>query len=239
MVDGIIVLSESSRIQILKHHPKLREIPHVVTRLGHFRDEYPPIPGKKAARHSLGLQPSDFVFLNFGQIRPYKNVPHLLKTFRSCKSSTLRLIVAGKPINTELKDEIIGAAGGDSRILLDLKFVDNEMLVNYLAAADLVVLPFSQILNSASVMLSLSFARRVLVPRTAAFNELRQDVGGNWILTYDKVLKKTDLELAYEAAEVAGLPNLSDYEWPLIGSRTAGFFWKLARSSSRLGHRIE
>ena len=54
----------------------------------------------------------------------------------------------------------------------------------FFSAADLVVLPFSDIMHSGSAILALSFNKPVLVPARGALPELQTRVGAAWVQTY-------------------------------------------------------
>src|SRR5690606_36127483 len=64
----------------------------------------------------------------------------------------------------------------------------------YFRAADLVVLPYREILNSGTALLALSFDRPVLLPEAGAGDELTRRVGSEWVCTYEHELSATDIE---------------------------------------------
>jgi hypothetical protein len=69
-----------------------------------------------------------------------------------------------------------------------------------IGAADLVALPYAELLNSGVALLALSFDRPVLVPATGAMADLRDAVGPAWVRTYDGALTPDVLAAALAAA---------------------------------------
>jgi glycosyltransferase involved in cell wall biosynthesis len=97
----------------------------------------------------------------------------------------------------------------------------------YLRAADLVVLPFKEITNSASALLALSFDRPVLVPARGAMGELQTVAGRDWVSTYEGDLTPRILADALDWALQRprdGSPHLEALEWPLIARQTLALY---------------
>jgi beta-1,4-mannosyltransferase len=184
-MDGFIALTEVGKEMTLARFPALRGRPCFVIPHGPFREVYTDQLSLAEARARLDLPANARVIVSLGQIRPYKNLPHLIRTFRQLPDADYRLVVAGRPATPELAEEVVAAAGGDPRIRLALDFVPEEAVQVYLRAADLVVLPYREILNSGSSILALSFARPVLVPAQGALLELQGRMGREWVHTYE------------------------------------------------------
>jgi len=183
-LSGFIALSAMGKELSEARHPGLRRIPGFVVPHGHYRGAYPDSVSRAEARSRLGL-PADAPVLAFlGSIRTYKNVPHLIETFRRLPDGTARLLVAGWPFDEAVRESVERAADGEARIRLVLEFVPEEEIQVYLRAADLVVLPFRDTLNSGSALLALSFDCPILVPRIGAVAELEEEIGAEWVLGY-------------------------------------------------------
>ena len=228
LVDGIILLTEASRSEIIDRYPMLKSLPYTVARLGHYRHLNTGEVDRSAARAALGIGDHNFAFLYFGQIRPYKNVPGLVSCFRQLEGDRYRLIIAGATIDEAVGAELVRASQDDTRIMLDLRFVPEERLIEYVVAADCVVLPFSQILNSGSALFALSFERPVLTIATPSFAEVAALVGKKWLRTYEGSLTKEILADAARRHAPAEAPDLTEFEWEIVGGNTAEFFHRLA-----------
>jgi glycosyltransferase involved in cell wall biosynthesis len=175
------------------------------------------------ARRRLGIPDNVPSLLFFGQMRRYKNVDGLLEAFRSWDCPEAVLTVAGRANNHAYRAELVNAAARDPRVRMQSDYISNDAVSELFAAADLVVLPFRRILNSGSVMLALSFARPVLVPRTAVFEELSRVVGPFWVRCFDPPLSSGDIDNAVAAAghhRSHTTPDLTLFEWHTISQAT-------------------
>ncbi len=169
---------------------------------------------------------TDLVFLYFGMIRPYKNVPTLIETFRELEAQDVHLDVVGSPWSEELAAEIRAAAGDDDRITLELSFVPDEDVADYFERADAVVLPFDRVLTSGSAILAMTFGRPVVAPAYGCLPELLGEFGG---ILYDET---TDRALYRALEKASGDPELlarmgarnrrvaTHLDWASIGERT-------------------
>jgi glycosyltransferase involved in cell wall biosynthesis len=237
-LSGYFALSDSSRRLAEATHPALRRVRAFVTPHGHYRGEYPDSLSAAAARAALGLSPSQRVFLHLGQIRPYKNVPALIRLFRQTSAPDDVLLVTGSCADPALRREVESAAAGDPRVRTILRFVPAEQVQTYLRAADLVVLPYVHILNSGSLLLALSFDRPVLAPAQGSIPELAQVVGPPWVMIYPGELDAPVLQAAMDRArqidpaQIEALhQRLEAFSWPAIAERTAAAYRELVAAS--------
>jgi glycosyltransferase involved in cell wall biosynthesis len=192
--------------------------------IGHFRDSYPNTVRRDEARRALGLAHDARVILFLGFIRPYKNVVRLVEAFRGLPGDDLVLLVAGKPYAPELGEEIERAAAPDPRVRTTLEFVAHDRMQVLFAAADLVALPYREILNSAAALLALSFDRPLLVPALGAMGELQARVGGEWVRTFTGELDSGELGAALEWARAgvrAPRAPLDALGWDELSRQTA------------------
>lgn len=222
-LDGYIALSEGGRRAVLAAHPALAERPGFVIPHGHYRGAYPDTVSRAAARQALALPAGARTVLWLGQIRPYKNLTGLIDAFRLLPASDLRLLVAGRPVSRDLARQVRALAADDWRVRLHLNFVPPEEMQLYLRAADLVVLPYREILNSGSAILALSFARPILVPVRGALAELSREVGPGWVRTYHGDLAPAHLSAALDWALAAprDAPQLfQQLSWERIARQT-------------------
>lgn len=183
-IDGYINLSEAGKAAAEERFPLLKKCSGFTVPHGHYREVYPNEVNRTCARSTLGIAQGCRVLVFLGQIRPYKNVPHLIRVFRELSDPNLVLVVAGKPYESETHTEVLEATASDPRVKLFLKFVSDKDIQLYLNAADLVVLPFRDVLNSGSALLALSYNCPVLVPAKGAMSELQAQVGEAWVKTF-------------------------------------------------------
>lgn len=231
-VDGFISLSATANELVMDRYPALRKVPSLLTPHGHYRDVYPNYVTKNEARKRLNIEnPQAKVILFFGAIRSYKNIPLLIRTFRSMEERNTVLLIAGKIIHPKLEKEIIEIAAYDQeRIRLHFKFIPEEDIQIYFNAADLVVLPYAVILNSGSALLALSYNVPVFAPSKGSFKDLQMLLGKEWVRTYSGELSSEELsfhlDYVSENMTSAYLP-LEKIAWNEIALRTLKFYESL------------
>lgn len=222
-IDGYIALSPSGAVLAAERYPALADRRGFVVPHGHYRGIYPNSVASREARAELEIAGAETVVAFFGRIRPYKNVPHLIRVFRTSPDTHRILIVAGKITSDQLRSQVIEAVAGDPRVRLFLDFVPNDEVQLFLNAADLVVLPFTEILNSGSALLALSFDRPVLLPDRGAMSELQAEVGKAWVRTFDGELDADVLDRAVHWARNAnrtGSAPLDRLSWREVARST-------------------
>jgi beta-1,4-mannosyltransferase len=229
-VDAVICLSERSRTLALERYPVLVGRPAHLAPHGHYRDAYPRTLSREAARRRLALPTEVTLLLHFGLLRPYKNVPHLIRTFRALQAPGTVLLIAGKPFDATVEREIRDAARGASDLRLDLRAIPSGEVELFFAASDLVVLPYRRILNSGAVLLALTFERPVLVPDLGSMPELQQAFGTDWMRLYAGDLTAAELAAASDWARAARRAELDlrAFDWRTIALRTRAIYEGLA-----------
>jgi beta-1,4-mannosyltransferase len=228
-VDAVIHPSAAGQQAVEAQYPELASRPHALVPLGHFRGTYPDAISRDEARASLDIPARARVIAFLGLVRPYKNVPHLIRTHRALPASAgdVVLLIDGAPQSRELAAEIRAAAGDDPNVRLTLDHIPDQDVQRYFRAADLVVLPFKEITNSASAVLALSFDRPILVPARGAMGELQAVVGRDWVRTYEGELTPEELASALDWAvrrPPDRPPHLEALEWAVIARQTLSVY---------------
>ena len=160
----------------------------------------------------------------FGKIRRYKNVESLIAAFRAMPklNPTPTLRVVGNPTTQRLADALRAMADGDERITLRFEHVDDPDLVAEVGEASIVVLPYSEMHNSGSVLAALSMSRPVLVPDNEFNRALGDEVGAEWVLRYPGALTPAHVHDALRhvgGRDVMGHPDLTRREWDSAGQK--------------------
>ena len=232
-LSGFIALSRYGRAVAEERFPSLAETPGFVVPHGHYREEYPRGIDRLEARRTLGIDHEARVILFFGRVRPYKGIMELIRAFSLLAGRDLALCIAGAPASRPFGGRVRSAAGHDARIHAHLGFVPRDKAQIFFAAADLVVLPYLEVLNSGAAMLALSFDRPVLLPRRGALVELQGQVGREWVETFADDLTHEKLGSAISWALSADRPQtapLHGFEWPGIGRKTAHAYHHLLKT---------
>jgi beta-1,4-mannosyltransferase len=234
-LDGFLSLSEEGLNAARERFPGLRKLPGLVVPHGHYRGQYPDTVERRAARERLGIHPEAVVITHVGRIREYKNVPLLVRTFRSLPDQRAVLLVAGDVNGAPLRREIDSAVADDPRVKMVLELVPEPEMQLYLKAADLVVLPYADILHSGSAILALSFDRPVLIPSRGAMRELHDQIGGDWVRTFDGELSRGILEDAIDWALETPRPArapLDRLEWDEIARSTVDAYMQVREAAT-------
>jgi len=130
------------------------------------------------ARTRLGLRPDDRVLLFFGQIAPYKGLDSLVDavTRLSGGDEHLRLVIAGKIKQgwgqywSDVKSAIADAGIG-GRIVEHVRFIADDEIEQYYAAADALVLPYTHIFQSGVLFMAYSFGLPVIATDVGSLKE--------------------------------------------------------------------
>lgn len=230
-VSGLIFLSEASRAAYLDDSPWASEIPSVVTPHGRYGRTFLPHETREATRTALGV-PSDQCLLAFvGRMEPYKRPDRLVEAFMDlAPRAGTKLLLAGKWPEGDFGRRLRGLARSED-VLIEDSWLSNERMAELLAAADLVVYPYDQILNSGSVVLPLEFGTRVVAPGMGSIPEMASAVGEGWITTYEGDLDAEVLRRAILAGRPPAGPDLRALEWEAIAPTTLDFMRSLLRST--------
>lgn len=233
LLDGVIVLT-SSHIGLLRSaSPAFVNMRFKITPHPHYRAVYPDVMTRKQARAAIGLEQDAEVVLFLGSLRPYKGVEALIQTFTSWKNPDARLLIAGKlDGSSDYNVNIQRGLQSDERIHARLELIPDDQLQMYLRGADIFVAPFSDVTNSGSVLLALSFDCPILVPDLPLFKELQSCVGTDWVQLLEMPLDPMKLQRALR--EVRALPqgrtaNLEQFGWDRIAFSTYEFLAEVAR----------
>ena len=228
-LDGYICLSKAARSIALVNYPVLSKKRGAVIFHADYRGYYKDRISRDEARKRLSIPADVLVMTYFGRIRRYKNTLNLIEAFngyRNHNDGTVLLIV-GKPDHTGTADKIRRSTLGDSKIITKLEFIADDKVQVLMNASDLLVFPYSSILNSGSIMLALSFAKPVLAPNLGSIPEIRDKVGDDWIYMYDGEIDSSVITKSVkwlEERNAGETPNLSAFEWPVVAGQTAEFY---------------
>src|SRR5690606_10250440 len=109
----------------------------------------------------------------------------------------------------------------------------DEMVADFFAASDVVVLPFRNILNSGSLILALSFNRPVVAPAIGSLTELQEMTGPQWVRLYEgefdqSVLRREIDNLKAGPSQQHDICDLGALSWDKIGADTFAFYRSLS-----------
>ncbi len=150
-------------------------IPH-----GNYIEYYENKINKIQARKRLHLDKNAFVLLFFGEIKFYKGIDELLKTFLDLAGDykNSQLLVVGKVYEEQIEKLLKKYKSKlKDHLQLFLQYIPDSEIQYYMNAADIVVYPFRKITTSGSVLLALSFGKPIIYPLIGSLKELPDNIG--------------------------------------------------------------
>src|SRR5262249_42554935 len=135
---------------------------------------------RQEAKQRLGLCDYELAALFFGQIAPYKGLEYLISALPEIAKHDpgFRLLIAGKVKKGsepywERVQHILAAEGVGERTVMRIEHIPDEDIEVYFKAADLLVVPYTQIYQSGVPFLGYSFGVPVIA---ADVGSLREDI---------------------------------------------------------------
>ena len=159
IVTDVHLLSAAGTDEVLAAHPPLTRARRHVVPHGDFRALVPAPPGRDEARRAIGVDHDEPLIVTFGALKAYKGTGDLLRAWERRSDPDLGLIVAGRVLDPALDEQLERSAQRDARLDVRSGFLSQDDLVDVIAAADAVVLPYRAVLNSSSAMLALAWRR--------------------------------------------------------------------------------
>lgn len=222
--DKLIVHTNSAKQKVketfkIRRESCIKIIPH-----GNYIVYYENVVNKVQARNQLQLNTEDMIFLCFGLIRIYKDNPELIEAFKKLNVPRAKLLIVGKPCNNEIADEIREKCDMDKNIKLVFEFIPDDEIQVYMNAADVVVLPYRDILTSGAVMLAISFGKSVIAPAIGGIPDIL-DVKGSFLfdpLESNGLVKSMQFALNADLIKM-GKHNFQlaqKFQWSAIGKQT-------------------
>lgn len=230
LYDRLIVHCAFAREAIIRtyklpdhYRKKIHVVPH-----GSYIDTYENSLSRQESRAMLGLGERDIVLLYFGTIRPYKGVLRMTETFRKLQNPLVRLLIVGEPKSEAIKKELLKHCESDGRIRTFLKYVPATEVQIYMNAADVVVLPFQDILTSGSTLLAMSFGKPVIAPRIGCIPEVLDNRGA---FLYDHNGEEGILKAIHQvfSANLAAMGKHNYckaklFDWNMIAQKTCALY---------------
>ena len=122
---------------------------------------------REAARGLLGLEDDEVLLLAFGAIRPYKGFDRLVRLLPKLTADTglrLRVMVAGPTMGSIDNSKLLVVVEITEGASISTNPIPDEHVQVMFKSADVVVLPYRQVLNSGVLMLGLTFGCRSVAP---------------------------------------------------------------------------
>lgn len=172
--DGFIVHSGQDMKDLHSIFPGLP--PHAVRKT--VLPEFTVFPrqgiSKDKARKQLGVRGK--VILFFGLVRKYKGLMDLIEALALTKTNDLTCLVVGEFYDKKVKYvSRVEALGLEDRVRMIDRYVPNEDVEPFFAAADAVILPYKSATQSAIVQMAFRFERPVVATSVGGLPESIDD----------------------------------------------------------------
>jgi D-inositol-3-phosphate glycosyltransferase len=215
-VDTFVAQSQSVAEELARFRPgaPLWQVPHPVYSI------FGAAPDRREARERLGVRARE-VALFFGFIRRYKGLLTLFEAVaRIPAARDFQLLVGGEfyedpaPYRTAIAE-----LGLEDRVVLHDRYVPNEEVGDFFAAANLVVLPYLSATQSGIVQIAFHYDRPVLTTRVGGLPEVVEDgVVGDIVPPGDpEALARALLDYFEEGKEARYSPRVAEakkrYSW--------------------------
>lgn len=142
------------------------------------------LPDREQARSRLGLDGEEAVFLFFGLVREYKGLDVLLDALAMLpRQRGWTCLVAGEfyesrePYEVRIRDLDLA-----DRVRIEDRYIPNNEVPLYFAAADLTVLPYRHATQSGVAALSFALNRPVLTTNVGALPEMITPGENGWLV---------------------------------------------------------
>ncbi|MFB6225472.1 MAG: glycosyltransferase, partial [Candidatus Paceibacteria bacterium] len=172
-VDAITVASNNGEqiIRDLFHIPDEQNI--YTIHHGNYIDVYEDNIDSEEARSRIGVNQNEFVYLYFGSIRAYKGIPELINAYLQLDSAgESHLLIVGNARHEESVQTAIETAKHACDITIIPEYISDNELQIYFNAANVVVLPFRDVLTSGSVILAMGFGCPLVVPNIGCIPDI-------------------------------------------------------------------
>jgi glycosyltransferase involved in cell wall biosynthesis len=120
----------------------------------------------------------------------------------------------------------------NKNIFLELKFIEDDEIEIYMKAADVMVLPYRDIMNSGSAILGMSFGKVVIAPRLGCIPEIITGEGGILYDPKDKNGLLDAMKFALSSKDKISAMGMSNYElakkldWEGVAQSTARIYMR-------------
>lgn len=148
---------------------KTKMIPH-----GHMID-YVQVEDKRVSRDKLEIPQDKIVFLFFGQIKKVKGVDILLKAVVKLKEKypNAYTVIAGSVWKSDFTEcqKIIDSNNLVQCLRTDIRYIPDEEVKYYYSAADVCVLPYTDVYQSGVIQLAYGYKKAVVSTTLPAFTQ--------------------------------------------------------------------
>lgn len=215
LADKIILQAPSNVKRFAELFPesasKTEMIPH-----GHMID-YVQVEDKNVSRDKLGIPKDKIVFLFFGQIKKVKGVDILLNAVVKLKEKypNAYTVIAGSVWKADYTEcqKIIDTNNLATCLKTDIRYISDDEVKYYYSAADVCVLPYTDVYQSGVIQLAYGYKKAVIATTLPAFTQfVKENETGFLACPGDSSDLEHAMELAIENKDRLGEMGCKGYE---------------------------
>jgi glycosyltransferase involved in cell wall biosynthesis len=199
---------------------------------------------KEAARQRVGVPRGKKVILFFGLIKRYKGLEYLVEAFEEVRErvkDAFLLIVgdvyAGDPEGHRYYTQLIDGLRRRQDVLCVASYVPVETVGQYLAAADVVVLPYARTYQSGVLLAAYAAGRPVIATDTGGLSEVVEEGRSGLVVPPEnaKALAVAIVDILADSERLTAMGERARqlatavYGWDGIASRTIELYQSVAR----------
>lgn len=229
--DGFTHRSITSLEEFNTSYPNLTDRPSVIIPAGintYFRNEI----SRADARQKLGLSEDEQVILSFGSIRAFEELEQVVRGFHKADVPRKKLIISAMvtPYKQNLRKRLYETRFHFSPNIQcyfeKIPADDVQVLMN---AADIVIIPRVQVLNSANIQLGFGFGKVVVGPDDGVVGEILRTTGNPVFHPNepDSVAQAIESALQLNKEGVGEQNRLyaqANWDWDIIAAKHVDFF---------------
>jgi len=229
-IASICIVHNSVCVDIISKNYKLPVSKITVIPHGHYRRVYSPAIEQIEARQQLDLPINGKLYLHLGILQPYKGLENLLNVWQAnqLSLSDACLMIAGRFYDQKYLETLQSLTTKTSGAILHPYFIPKESVHLYFSAADIIILPYTNILTSGSIILAMSYGKPIIAPRLGSIPETLKSA--DWLL-YDPT-NPQGLSDSLQKSLTSSLEDLGNLtidacnrlDWESIGLKTAQCF---------------
>jgi len=201
---------------------------------GNYVEKYPNVVSKSIAREYLRLPQDSKIYLCFGLIRKYKGIEELMLSFNKFKIDKKLLMIVGKPL-CDVLNNIYKYVEKCNYIKVVPHYIPDEEVQYYFNAADFVILPYKRIMSSGTVLLAMSFAKPLIVPKIGCIPEIIDKSGA---IFYEPNKKDGILEALYKSLNVDAdkmgqnsYKKVISFNWHTVAKKYTELYHKIVKTT--------
>lgn len=234
--EGIIHLGQASKRWLPSAYSNAASTPQTVISHGDQSCLQNSVSQSEARQH-LNLQPGDKVVLSLGHHRHMHELRRAVNSFHEMGDSNRKLIIAGKtPLpnsrSRRYRNYLYWKIKVDPRIRLYEGWIEKNQIQFFVNAADVLLIPRKNVLNSGNVSLGFTFGVPVVGPNEGVVGEVLASTGNP---VFDPCSPKQIAEAISKALkdDNLGMRNKmysNDYQdWQHIAKQHISFYQKVMR----------